>query len=195
MRNVGLIVCALIMAPISICLIAAPALAADTPPKVIRLEPKKMAGVDQGKAVVVKGKAGATAHRFVVDKLTYQMPVAVVLRPVNQGDEVGLKVTKYAWNQPLRAGSTDGDLLRYAFRTEGEFQVAVDAKKAQTPYRLMIWVGDETKPEFAPVVIKASEFEADQGSGFGSIVLWVIAAALILIVVLLGALVMKRKTS
>jgi hypothetical protein len=195
MRKIGLITCALLVAPICVCLIPAPGWAAQTPPKVIRLEPKKMAGVDQGKAVVVKGAAGTTAHRFVVDKLTYQMPVAVVLRPVNKGDEVGLKVTKYAWNQPLRAGSTEGDLLRYTFRTEGEFQVAVDAKKAQTPYRLMIWVGDETKPEFAPVVIKASEFEADQGWGISSIVLWVIAAALILIVVLLGALVMKRKAS
>lgn len=195
MRKVGIMTCALLVASICVCLIPAPGWADQTQPKVLRLEPKKMAGVDQGKAVVVKGAAGLSAHRFVVDKLTYQMPVAVVLRPVNKGDEVGLKVTKYAWNQPLRAGTTDGDLLRYTFRTEGEFQVAVDAKKPQTPYRLMVWVGEETKPEFAPVVVKASEFETQQGSGTGSVVLWVIATALILIVVLLGVLIMKRKTS
>lgn len=194
MRKVGLLACALLAAPICNLLLTEPIAAAQPQPKVLRLEPKKMAGVDQGKAVVVKGAAGSTAHRFVVDKLTYQMPIAVALRPVNQGDEVSLKVTKYAWNQPLRAGTTDGDLLRYAFRTEGEFQIAVDAQKPQTPYRLMVWVGDESKPVFTPVVVKASEFEP-QRSGFSSTVLWIIAVALIVIVILLGILVMRRKTS
>lgn len=194
MRNVRLVACALLAASICSLLALEASSAAQSQPKVLRLEPKEMAGVDQGKAVVVKGAAGTTAHRFVVDKLTYQMPIAVALRPVNKGDEVNLKVTKYAWNQPLRAGSTDGDLLRYTFRTEGEFQIAVDAKKPQTPYRLMVWVGDETKPEFTPVVVKASEYET-QRSGFSSMVLWVIAVALILIVILLGVLVMKRKTT
>ena len=194
MRKVRLLTFALLAAPICSGLTFETSFAAQSQPTVLRLEPKKMSGVDQGKAVVVKGAAGATAHRFVVEKLTYQMPVAVAVRPVNKGDEINLKVTKYAWNQPLRAGSTDGDLLRYAFRTEGEFQIAVDAKKPQTPYRLMVWVGDETKPEFTPVVVKASEHET-QRSGFSSGVLWVIAVALILIVILLGILVMKRKTT
>lgn len=193
MRKVGLFACALLAAPICCSLLIETSSAAETQPKVLRLETKKMAGVDQGKAVVVKGAAGTTAHRFVVDKLTYQMPVAVALRPVNKGDEVNLKVTKYAWNQPLREGSTDGDLLRYTFRTEGEFQIAVDAKKP-TPYRLMVWVGEETKPKFTPVVVRASEYET-QRSGFSSRVLWIIAVALILIVVLLGVLVLRRKTT
>ncbi|MGH8177681.1 MAG: hypothetical protein ACREV5_15605 [Steroidobacter sp.] len=180
----------------SFALSAAPAPAADakTPPKIIRLEPKKMAGVEQGKAVVVKGKAGPQPHRFGLEKLTYMMPVAVAVRPVNKGDEVGLKVTKYAWNQPLREGATNGDILRYVFRTEGEFQVAVEAKKAGTPYRLMVWVGDETKPEFAPVVVKASEYQGETRKE-GGMVLWVIAGALIIIVALLGALVLRRKSS
>lgn len=194
MRKFRLVACVLLAAPICSLLVLEASSAAQSQPPVLRLEPKEMAGVDQGKAVVVKGAAGTTEHRFVVDQLTYQMPVAVALRPVRKGDEVNLKVTKYAWNQPLRAGSTDGDLLRYVFRTEGEFQIAVDAKKAQTPYRLMVWVGDETKPEFTPVVVKASEHET-QRSGFSSVVLWVIAVALILIVILLGALVMKRRTT
>lgn len=175
-----------------------PAMAAESkPPKIIRLEPKAMAGIDQGKAVVVKGKAGPQAHRFGLEKLSYMMPVAVAVRPVDEGGEVGLKLTKYAWNQPLREGQTSGDILRYVFRTEGEFQIAVDAKKPGTPYRLLVWVGDETKPEFAPVVVKASEYRQGdmQRSGSGSIVLWVIAAALIAIVALLAAVILRRKSS
>ncbi len=191
-ESIGL---ALLMAVPLSCASIASAVASEAKPKVIRLEPKTMKGVDQGKAVVVKGEASSTPHRFVIDKVTYMMPIAVAVRPVNKGDEVGLKVTKYAWNQPLRDGTTDGDLLRYTFRTEGEFQVSVDSKKPHTPYRLAVWVGDETKPKFAPVVVKASEFEGESKGGFGSLVLWVIAGSLVLIVALLGTLVLRRKSS
>lgn len=171
--------------------------AQEGPPKVIRLEPKKMEGLDEGKAVVVKGGAGPQAHRFGVDKITYQMPVVVALRPVNKGDQVALKLTKYAWNQPLREGETNGDVLRYAFRTEGEFQISVSATKPDTPYRLLVWVGDEVKPTLRPVVVKASEFQGDAPSNAssGGVVLWVIAGALIAIVALLAVIVLRRKSS
>jgi hypothetical protein len=194
-RMLRVVVAAVALGAMLIGVSCAPAAAASQAPRVIRLEPKKMAGVDEGKAVVVKGEAGLKAHRFGVEQLTYMMPVAVAVRPVNRGDEVGLKITKYAWNRPLRAGQTSGDILRYVFRTEGEFQVAVDAKKPGTPYRLLVWVGDETKPAFAPVVVKASEFEDAQSGATGSIVLWVIAGALIVIGALLAALVLRRRPS
>jgi hypothetical protein len=171
------------------------ALATEAQPKVIRLEPKKMEGVEVGKAVVVKGGAGPQAHRFALDKLTFQMPVVVALRPVNKGDEVAIKIAKYAWNQPDRQGVTSGELLRYAFRTEGEFQISVDAKKPNTPYRLLVWVGDEVKPELTPVVVKASEFAGEKSESGGGMVLWVIAGALVAIVALLAVLVLRRKAS
>ena len=175
---------------------AAPlAIAAEPQPKVIRLQPKKMDGVPEGKAVVVKGGAGPKAHRFALEKLTYQMPVVVALRPVNKGDEVAIKIAKYAWNQPDRQGATSGELLRYAFRTEGEFQISVDAKKPNTPYRLLVWVGDEMKPELRPVVVKASEFAGEKKSAGGGLVMWVIAGALVAIVALLAVLVLRRKPS
>jgi len=173
---------------------AAPAAAQERQPTIIRLEPKPMPGIDRGKAVVVKGRAGATPHRFMLEGITYMEPVAVALRPVRRGQEVRLDVTKYAWNRPLRRGSTDGDILRYGFRTEGEFQLSVTAPEPGTEYRLLVWVGEETKPDFAPVVVKASEFEEDGGGGT-SLVLWVIAVVLVGILALLAALVVRRKTS
>jgi hypothetical protein len=191
--SVGLVLASVIAASASMM---EPVVAAErAPPKVIRLEPKKMKDVEVGKGVVVKGAAGPQAHRFGLDKITYLMPVVVALRPVNKGDEVGLKLTKYAWNQPLRNGSTSGDVLSYAFRTEGEFQIAVDSKKPGTPYRLFVWVGDEVKPEFTPVVVKASEFDGPKSSLPGGVVLWVIAGALVAIVALLAVLVLRRKAS
>lgn len=164
-----------------------------TEPQVFRLEPRKMAGIEHGKAIVVKGEAGPQPHRFLIDSVNSLMPVTVLLRPVRNGDQVGIKLTKYGWNQPLRTGETSSKPVSFKIRTEGEFQISVDAKQDKTPYRLLVWVGDEVKPELAPVVVKASEFKGDKKSG--SIVLWVIAGALVLAVALLAALVLRRKSS
>lgn len=185
----GLLACAL-LAP-------AAAFAADPPPpNIIRLEPKPMEGLRAGRAVVVKGKAGPDGHRFLVEGLTAMMPVTVLLRPVRQGEDVRLQLSKYAWNQPLREGETEGDILKFKIRTEGEFQATVSAPEAGTAYRLLVWVGDEVKPEMRPVVVKASEFEGTgEGGGFGSLVLWVIAGLLGIGIVLLAILVLRRKPS
>ena len=174
--------------------LAGGAAAQDPPaPNIIRLDPKPMEGLRAGRAVVVKGKAGPDGHRFLVEGVTALMPVTVLLRPVERGGEVRLQVSKYAWNQPLREGETDGDILTLKFRTEGEFQATVLADEP-TEYRLLVWVGDEAKPELRPVVVKASEFEGGDEGGGGSIVLWVIAGLLGLGVLLLAVLVLRRKT-
>lgn len=165
------------------------ATAASAAPTTIRLEPRPMDGVEHGRAVVVKGEAGPEAHRFLLDGISYMMPVAVALRPVDAGNEVALSITKYAWNQPLRQGSTDGDLLRYLFRTEGEFQVTVTAPDPGTPYRLLVWVGDEAEPVFAPVVVKASEFDDDSGPSAW----WYVAGGIALALLAGLVLVMRRK--
>jgi hypothetical protein len=155
-----------------------------------------MEGLRAGRAVVVKGKAGPDGHRFLVEGLTAMMPVTVLLRPVRQGEDVRLQLSKYAWNQPLREGETEGDILKFKIRTEGEFQATVSAPEAGTAYRLLVWVGDEVKPEMRPVVVKASEFEGTgEGGGFGSLVLWVIAGLLGIGIVLLAILVLRRKPS
>ncbi|GAB3344205.1 hypothetical protein [Marilutibacter aestuarii] len=159
-------------------------------PMTIRLEPKALAGVDTGKAVVVKGRAGRTPQRFLLEGISYMNPVGVVLRPVEAGDEVALSITKYAWNQPLREGSTDEAPLRFLFRTEGEFQVSVSADAADTPYRLLVWVGEETQPDFAPVVVDASTFD---GGGGGFPWTWAVIGLLVLAVAVMAVLMMRRK--
>jgi hypothetical protein len=159
-------------------------------PLTLRLQPRQQAGVEQGKVVVVKGEAGTAPQRFLLDGITYMMPVAVALRPVNEGDEVSMSLTKFAWNQPLRQGSTDGRILRYVFRTEGEFQITVTSDQPATPYRLMVWVGDESRPALAPVVIKASEFKAPTPARWP----WLVAG-MALLGALLALVAMKRRRS
>lgn len=162
--------------------------------KTYRLDLKKMKGIEHGRTAVVKGEAGTQPHRFYVEGLNMNMPVTVLLRPVRAADEVALRLTKYAWNQPLREGTAKGEPLGFKFRTEGEFQIAVSSAKP-APYRLLVWVGDEVKPDLRPIVVKASEFGAKKDSFAASPVLWVIAGVLVLIAALLGVLVMRRKAS
>lgn len=159
-----------------------------------KLELKKMEGVEHGKTAVVKGEAGSTPHHFLVDGLNMNMPLVVLVRPVRERDEVAVRLTKYAWNQPLREGTAKGEPLAFKFRTEGEFQIAVSADKP-TPYRLLVWAGEEVKPELRPVVLKASEYAHPSSGSDVSPVMWVIAGALVVIALLLGVLVMKRRTS
>jgi len=164
-------------------------------PRAYRLELKPMKGIEHGKAAVVKGNAGPEPHRFFVDGVTMNQPVVVLLRPVRSGDSVGIRLTKYAWDQPLRDGVADGEPIALKFRTEGEFQIAVSTKQADTPYRLLVWVGDEAEPDLRPVVVKASEFglpEKDDGGGTPP-VLWVIAGLLAVGIVLLAVLVLRRR--
>lgn len=182
------------LASLLVLALCAPALAQEPPSnQVFRLEPKKLDGIEVGRATVVKGEAGPGGHRFLVDGLSMMMPVGIALRPVSSDDKVEISLTKYAWDQPLREGVADGEPLHMKLRTEGEFQITVTAPEEGTPYRLLVWVGDEVTPKLRPAVVKASEFEGD--SGGGGLVLWVIAGALVIAVGLLAVLVLRRKPS
>ncbi len=181
-------------------LLALPSLAQEppseepAPPSITRLDPQPMAGIKTGRAVVVKGETGPDGHRFMLDGLTSLMPVTVLLRPVTRGEDVAMSLSKYAWNQPLRDGETDGDVLKFRIRTEAEFQITVTAPEPGTAYRLLVWVGDEVKPKMAPIVVKASEFGAASGGvSWGSVALWVVAALLLAIVGLLTLMLLKRR--
>lgn len=185
-----LVACLILLLPASAAFATAP------PAKAYRLELKHMKGIAHGTAAVVKGVAEPKAHRFVVDGMTINTPVVVLVRPVRGSDSVKLQLTKYAWDQPLRQGEAQGKTLAFKFRTEGEFQLSVSASKP-TPYRLLVWAGDKVKPELAPVVVKASRYKGkhagngEHGGGWG-LVLWVIAAALAAGVILLAVLVFRR---
>jgi hypothetical protein len=168
---------------------ASTALAKD--PLTYRLEPRAMKEFRHGKAVLVKRSAGRDGERFILEKISSTMPVIVALKPARAGEEVALRLTKYGWNQPLREGRTEDAPLLFKFRTEGEFQIAVTGGKEKTPYQLLVWVGDEIKPEFTPVVVKASEFEQKSGS----LAWWLVGAAMAAMLAVAAVVVVRRRKS
>lgn len=172
------------------------ALAKDPPVSQYKLQLRKVDGIPTGKAALVMGKVGDKAHRFYLDNLNMLVPVVVTLRPGTPGADANLRITKYGWNDPVREGRTKGtEQVSFRFRTQGEFQIAVTGAKPDTPYKLLVWAGDEVKPDFKPVVVTRSEYEKTQDSSWlpGGAVLWVIAAALLGILGLLAVLVLRRK--
>lgn len=180
-RCVAVLVLAVVFAPTAIA----------QEPRVYRLEPKAMKEFRHGKAVLVKRSAGRDGERFILEKISSTMPVIVALKPARAGEEVALRLTKYGWNQPLREGKTENAPLLFKFRTEGEFQIAVSAGKEKTPYQLLVWVGDEIKPEFTPVVVKASEFERRGGSRLW----WLVGAAMAAVLIAVVVVVLRRRKS
>ena len=175
-----------------------PVPAQEPQPRVFRLELREMDGIEHGKAAVVKGNAGSEAQRFLVEGVTMETPVTVLLRGLDPADEIDLSVTKYAWDQPLKRGTARDVPLAMKFRTEGEFQLSVTADDDGAPYRLLVWVGDVVEPALAPVAVSVDEYEdgpmeAATSSG-GGLVLWVIAGLLGAAVLLLAVLVLRRKS-
>ena len=164
-------------------LLAAPALpaaAADPPPTAYRLEPRKVPDLPEGKAAMVRGQAGEKPHRFFLEHLHMMVPVVVTLRPLTRDARLDLAIGKYPWEPPVRQGRAEqGQQVSFRFRTEGEFQVAVSSPDPGTPYKLLVWVGDEIKPDLKPVVVPASQYQGDAGGG--NALWWGLAAAGLLV--------------
>lgn len=170
---------------------APPACAADPPPTSYRLEPREVPDIVDGKAVMVRGRTGGQPHRFYLEHLHMMVPVVVTLRPLTPDARLDLAIGKYPGQPPLRQGTVrNGQQVSFPFRTEGEFQIAVTSPDPETPYKLLVWIGDEIKPQLKPVVVPSSEYRQDAGGGR-----WLLLAVGtgIALVVLAAVLVMRRK--
>lgn len=141
-----------------------PALAADPPARAYRLEPGVVPDLPAGRASMVRGTASPAPQRYYVEHMHMMVPVVVTLRPLERNARLDLAVGKYPWEPPLRQGTVrDGEPVSFRFRTQGEFQVTVSSPQEGTPYKLLVWVGDEVKPQLAPVVVPASQYSGGRG--------------------------------
>lgn len=166
---------------------------ATPPPTAYRLEPKPVPDLPAGRAAMVRGKASATAQRFYVEHLHMMVPVVVTLRPLDRNARLDLVVGKYPWEPPLRQGTVkDGEPVSFTFRTQGEFQVAVSSTHEGTPYKLLVWVGDEIKPALKPVVVPASQYR-EAGGRWPMAVIATAAGVLLVLAGVATWLVRRRK--
>jgi hypothetical protein len=135
---------------------ASPAGAQDTP--VTELTPQTVEGVPEGKVSVVEGTTGPAGDKFNVPALSFFQPASVTIVADRQGDDVRLKMGKFNWDEDFMGGSTRANGYHIdRFRTQGDLLITVSADKEETPYRLIVWTGDEQPPTSEEVLVAPSE--------------------------------------
>lgn len=165
------------------------------------LTPQAEPDLPAGKYAFAEGSAGGEPHRFYLTNLSVLQPVTVALIARSPGDEIKLALAKYRYDEPDRTTTTDAEGVVYErLRTEGELKIEVSAEGKSKPYLLSVWVGEAVQPDLPPVLVPASQVEGAGvgGGGFqlgGSLVLWVIAALLVAILVLLAKIVLSKGKS
>jgi len=197
------------------CGVAAFGAPKEPPAKLLAL--KKVDGLTNGRLAYVVGTTAPDGGRYYASNLLVTQPVLVTLKADNPKDEIRLRVTKTQWSKAEREVSTGAaGRVQVAFRTQGEFGVAVSGADAGKPYRMTVWIGDEVKRPMPPVVVPKSKWKpgataaavpesgraaATPGATAGapgvaslggSLAIWLIAGVLVVIAGLLFALLRKK---
>lgn len=139
---------------IAAALAAGSVASAQTPsPTAVRLQLKQSPQVQTGKAALVQGTSKAAGDRFFVENLSIIQPVIVTLLARNKEDDVKLQLSKYRFDQADKTASTKGTgKATIKLRTQGEMKIVVSGADPMA-YQLLIWAGEEVKPELPPVVL------------------------------------------
>jgi len=123
-----------------------------------KLDLKKDPSLPNGRVAIVKGSSTAEGQHFLIENAFVLQPVVVTLVAQEPGDILRLVLGKDRWDENLREAATgpDGKAI-VKLRTQGEVRMTVSGD-AGKPYYLIAWVGDEVKPELAPVVTSMDEY-------------------------------------
>jgi hypothetical protein len=168
-------------------------------PNAFRIEFKKIPELPKGKISMAEGTAGPDGVKFVAENLSILQPVVVTVLAKHAEDDVQVRLSKYRYDQADRTGTTKGKgMYTTKLRTQGDLKVVVAAPRP-TPFQLIVWAGDELKPELPALVVTDPDRVQGKSSGGGVLsggpVLWVIAGSLIVIAGLLAVRTFKGKQS
>jgi len=166
-------------------------------PTAYRLDLKAIPELEQGKIAMAEGTAGPGGVRFVAENLSILQPVVVTVLAKDPDDDVRVSLSKYRYDESDRSGTTKGEgMYTTRLRTQGDLKVVVSSPDPK-PFQLVVWAGDEVAREMPPVIV--SDPDAVSGSGGwglgGSVVMWVIAGALLAIVGLLAVIVLRGRAA
>jgi hypothetical protein len=162
-----------------------------------------------GKHRIIEGHAGVQPDRFFLEGLGVLTPVAVTIIAKNPGDEITVSLGQDRWDETIQKITTTkaAPEVTKKLRTQGDLKISVTAASEDKQYWLIVWVGDEVKPDLAPVTVPMTKYKrehpdggkapvggaANAKDGGTSPVMIVIAVALVLIVLLLAVVVFRKK--
>ena len=150
-------------------IVAATASAEEKEKPAYKLELKPDSRLPSGTAALVQGDSNPEGDQFFLENVGVLQPVAITLIAKNEGDQIKLVLAKQRWDEKIRESETGPGkkTVTEKLRTQGEVRMIVKADGDPKPYLLVVWVGDEVKPDMAPVVSKMKEYSGP-GAGAGS---------------------------
>ena len=119
-----------------------------------------------GKVSTWKGMAKPAGDRFFTENLLVLQPVTVTVVAKNKGDKIHVSIAKMRWDDVHMEGSTgDKGKVILKTRTQGDLRVIVTSEDGgePKPYILMVWVGDEIKPQLKPVTTSMKNYKPAAG--------------------------------
>jgi len=159
------------------------AFADDADAPAFKLELKPQPGLPNGKVATIQGTGGLPGDKFFIESVGVLQPVVITLIAKKKGDVLHLVTGKQRWDETIDKADTGADgQVTIKLRTQGEVRMTVSADGDPKPYYLVVWAGDEVKPDFAPVFTPMNAAAAG-GSSTGSIVIAGIIGLLIVILV------------
>ncbi|MHB8110061.1 MAG: hypothetical protein ACYDHW_08520 [Syntrophorhabdaceae bacterium] len=157
-----------------------------------RIVPQADPAGSSGKVAAYQGEVGQQGEKFILENLSISQPVEITLLSKDPETDLNLQLCKFDWKKPERSGSTKGTGSQtFKIRTQGDLKIFVASPQGEKPYQLAIWVGEDVKPNMKPVFIPKDQYRKTKGGSggiggmFASPVLWIIAALLGAILVVL----------
>ncbi|HEY5920889.1 MAG TPA: hypothetical protein VIV11_04425 [Kofleriaceae bacterium] len=125
-------------------------------------------GLPNGKVSTWQGMAKPTpGDRFFTENILVLQPITVTVVAKNKGDKIHVALGKLKWDEKHMEGTTgaDGKVILKT-RTQGDLRVVVTSPDGgePKPYYLMVWIGDEIKPQLKPVVSSMKAHQAKAGA-------------------------------
>ncbi|HXF81094.1 MAG TPA: hypothetical protein VN598_19650 [Usitatibacter sp.] len=146
-----------------------------------KLDLKPDPSLPNGRVAIVKAASTAEGQHYLIENVFVLQPVVLTLVAANAGDALKLVLGKDRWDENLREAATgpDGKAI-VKLRTQGEVRMTVSGE-AGKPYYLIAWVGDEVKPDLAPVVTPMDDYRKTHPTSLFSnpVVLWGAVALLV----------------
>ena len=161
-----------------------------------KLTLKAAAGLPNGKVSTLQGTANPAGDKFFVEAVGVLQPVVVTLVAKNKGDVIKVVLAKQRWDENLREGTTGPNgMVILKLRTQGELRMIVSGE-GDKPYNLIVWVGDEVKPDFAaaPALTPMKGHKGSKVGGSPSGVVGIVIASVIAVLIVILIVWLKRKS-
>jgi hypothetical protein len=167
------------------------------------LQFKPAEGLPNGKVSLWKGDATPwPGDRYFTENLLVLQPITVTVVAKHKGDKIHVALAKMKWDEKHMEGDTgpDGKVILKT-RTQGDFRIVVTNPEGgePKPYFMIVWVGDEHKPQLKPVVTPMKNYKAsavpgvNASSGGGSSTVSIVIAVVLGIGILLLIIKLRKR--